>query len=71
MFRYGMEFIPSYTFSMVFGLLCGISSSRLDMNTANWHDGRKFDEAKDWDAKTILVMNAIDTIVEAPSIGEF
>jgi hypothetical protein len=69
-FRTIMEFIPSYTFSMVFGLLCGISSSKFDMNAANWLDGRPFKE-EDWHAPSILIMNAINTTVVAPSIADF
>jgi len=64
-----MEFIPSYTFSMAFGLLCGISSVRFDLNTINWTAGRKFNVTEDWNADSILRMDAIDTTVIAPSIG--
>jgi len=69
-FRTVMEFIPSYTFSMVFGLLCGLCSSRFDVNSANWIAGRKFTD-DDYFAPYVFRLDAINTTVVAPSIGEF
>jgi len=55
---------------MVFGLLCGLCSSRFDVNSANWIAGRKFTD-DDYFAPYVFELDAINTIVVAPSIGEF
>ena len=65
-----MELFPTYSFSMVFGLICYYSSRRLDYDTDNWVEGRPFTD-DDYYKQTVESIQGIHEVVHGPSIASF
>lgn len=60
------EYLPTYCFSMAFGLIVTRASTRLDYNTLNWVSGKPFGNFEYYEEKYYEIKTTRDEIY-APS----